>query len=635
VRLIVVCAALLVGLVVGDLTRPEPIPLAIGAGLAGLGACLAYKMPAWRLLALAACAVGLGGLRAGLVAAYSDSAALTAYAGRMLRVRAVLVQPPSLSASGTSARLLVELKDVAPAGRDPPASDPRASTRVLVVGEPALASSVAVGETLVLEGRLLAPDARAPPTLLFPRLLDRQPADPLDSTAVLGGLRVAAERGIRANLPEPQASLSSGVLLGGAGRLDANFRLLLLRSGLAHLLAIDGYKQVIVAAALGALATRLGGGWLTTLAVGLGLGLYTLLTGAHPSAVRAGLMVGIASIGPLWGRTADSLTSLLLAAVAMAVVEPRILLDVGMQLSLSATLGLVLLWPRLRRRLRGLPPILAEPAGLTLAATLATLPITLSVFQSVSLVSPLAHILAVPLLPPVLASTALLALVAASPPLASVVSWVAWVPSSLLVYVIQLCGDLPGAAVSTGRLPNLAAVGLGAGLLAWGLWGIPEASGVRRWWARGRRSRRYSRPWTFAAAITAGLAATAVMLAIKPDGQLHVDRLDAGGGDALFIRGPTGRTALVVGGKLDASRLASRVAEHLALWDHKLDSLVRLDSAADPGLGLTLSRYPADIVLDANRDARIDLGGGAVLDVYAAPAPGVSIGYGEQWIQLR
>jgi len=40
-------------------------------------------------------------------------------------------------------------------------------------------------------------------------------------------------------------------------------------------------------------------------------------------------------------------------------------------------------------------------------------------------------------------------------------------------------------------------------------------------------------------------------------------------------------------------------------------------------------------VLDANRDARIDLGGGAVLDVYAAPAPGVSIGYGEQWIQLR
>jgi competence protein ComEC len=636
VPLVVVCAALLIGVAVGDLIRLEPLSVAIGAGLAGLGACMAYTMPVWRLLALAACAVGLGGLRASLVAADADGGALLAYAGLMVRVRAVLVEPPSLSASGTSARWLVETRGVAPAGRDPPPADPLPAARVRVVGDPAIASAVAVGETLVLEGRLLAADGRAPPTLLFPRLVDRQPAEQLDPVALLGALRAAAERGIRANLPEPHASLSAGVLLGGGGRLDANFRLLLQRSGLAHLLAIDGYKQVVVAAALGAVAARLGGGPLATLAVLLGLGMYTLLTGAHPSAVRAGLMVGMTSLGPLCGRATDSLTSLLLAAVAMAVVEPRILLDVGMQLSLSATLGLVLLWPRLRRRLRGLPAIVAEPAGLTLAATLATLPITLSVFQSVSLVSPLAHIVAVPLVPPVLAGTALLAFVAPIPVplLASIVGWVAWLPSSLLVHVIQFFGSLPGAAVSTGHLPMPAALSMSAALLAWGLWGIPEAASVRRWWARGRRPRRYSRRWTLASAISACLAASAVLIAIKPDGQLHVVRLDAGAGDAVFIRSPNGQTALVVGGKMDATRLASQVAEHLALWEHKLDSLVQLDSAADAGLGLTLARYPADRFLTADRDMRIDLGGGAALDIYASARAGVSISNGRRWIPI-
>jgi competence protein ComEC len=531
-------------------------------------------------------------------------------------------------------RLLVDVTGVGPAGRDPPLADPLTGARVRVVGDPATLAPLAVGETLVLEGRLLGADGRAPPTLLFPRLVERQPAEPLDPAALLGGLRTAAEGGIRANLPEPQASLAVGVLLGGAGRLDADFRLQLQRSGLAHLLAIDGFKQVVVAAALGAVVTRLGGGSLATLLVLLGLGLYTLLTGAHPSAVRAGLMVGLASLGSLCGRASDSLTSLLLAAVVMAAFEPPILLDVGMQLSLSATLGLVLLWPRLRRRLRGLPGVVAEPAGLTLAATLATLPVTLSVFQSVSLVSPLAHIAAVPLLPPVLVSTALLALLAPIPPVAHVVGWVAWLPSTLLVYVIQFFGSLPGAAVSTGRMPVLGAVCLSGVLLAWGLWGLPETAGLRRWWARGRRNRRLSARWAYASAASACVAAGALLFALKPDGRLHVDRLDVGTGDAVFIRGPTGRTALVVGGKLDAARLAGQVAEHLALWDHKLDSLVCLDATADAGLGLTLARYPADRFLRADSDARIDLGGGAALDLYATARPGVSISYGDDWIPL-
>jgi competence protein ComEC len=434
----------------------------------------------------------------------------------------------------------------------------------------------------------------------------------------LADLRARAAAGIRRYLPEPQASFSTGLLLGGSGQLDVDFRLQLQRSGLAHLVAIDGYKQVIVAAALGGLSARLLGARLATLPVLLGIAGYTLLTGAHPSAVRAALMVGLANVAASTGRVADPLTSLAVAAVAMAALEPRILLDVGLQLSLSATLGIVLLWPRLRRRLRGLPSFVSEPAGLTLAVTLATLPVTLSVFQSISLVSPVAHILAVPLLPLALLSTAVLAAVSSVEPLASVVAWLAWLPSTLLVEIVRVCGSLPGAALSTGRLPAQAALALAAGLIAWGLWGLPELAGLRAWWARLRLTeRRYALP---AAGACASLAAIVLLQLVHPDGRLHMHALSIGRGEAVFIRGPTGRTVLVVGGRVDSAMLAGQVADQLAVWEHRLDGAVRLDAAAEAGLGPVLARYPADQRVDADHDERLDLGGGAALDVYAYPA---------------
>jgi hypothetical protein len=222
-------------------------------------------------------------------------------------------------------------------------------------------------------------------------------------------------------------------------------------------------------------------------------------------------------------------------------------------------------------------------------------------------------------------------------PLANVVAWLAWLPSTLLVEIIRVFGGLPGAALSTGRLPIQAALGLAAGLLAWGLWGLPEAAAVRLRCARLRLTeRRWSVP---AASVCASLAAVALLQLVRPDGRLHVQGLRAGLGQAVFIRGPTGQTALVVGGRVDAALLAGQVADHLAVWEHKLDNVLQLDAAAESGLGPTLARYPADQRLNAEQDERMDLGGGAVLDVYAtAPdnprAPRVALSFGTVWLPL-
>ena len=205
-------------------------------------------------------------------------------------------------------------------------------------------------------------------------------------------------------------------------------------------------------------------------------------------------MVGLTQVAAASGRLADPLTSLGLAILGMALLEPRVLLDVGLQLSASATLGIILLSPALRRwlRLRKLPKWVAEPLGLTLAVTLACLPVTLSAFQVVSVISPLAHIVAVPLLAPVLLSAALLALVAAAPlpPLISAAAWLAWLPASLLAATIHVFGSLPGAALSTGRAPPPVGVGLACVLLGCGVWHLPELRHWRNAWSRWRGHHR-------------------------------------------------------------------------------------------------------------------------------------------------
>jgi competence protein ComEC len=159
------------------------------------------------------------------------------------------------------------------------------------------------------------------------------------SAARLAALRQAGDAGIHRYQPEPQASLASGVLLGGSGRLDRAFRLDLQRSGLAHLVAIDGFKQVVVGATVGTFAARWLGARLGSLTTVVAITGYTLLTGAHPSAIRAGLMVGLASLASITGRVADPLTSLLIAVLVMAAVEPHILLDLGLQLSFRPCLA--------------------------------------------------------------------------------------------------------------------------------------------------------------------------------------------------------------------------------------------------------------------------------------------------------
>ena len=122
------------------------------------------------------------------------------------------------------------------------------------------------------------------------------------------------------------------------------------------------------------------------------LTLYAALSGLEPSIVRASLMGSLLLIAGLVGRQYLGLWMLLLTGYGMLFVDPRLLFDVGFQLSFLATAGIVLIKPLLLIPLPQILSVVREDFSTTLSAQILTIPILLSTFGQFNLISILANV---------------------------------------------------------------------------------------------------------------------------------------------------------------------------------------------------------------------------------------------------
>ncbi len=205
---------------------------------------------------------------------------------------------------------------------------------------------------------------------------------------------------IQTHLHEPHASLLIGLLYGARSTLPDDLEEQFRRTGTMHIVAVSGFNVMVVGNAILVLLTytllRRQRAFYLVLA---GIVLFVFFAGADAAVVRAGIMGGLTLIAKQVGRLRTTTTLFLLAASLMVALNPRVLFDdVGFQLSFAAAIGLVTIGPRLHRlfiffpQRFGLRSILAE----TLAATFATIPISLWHFKLVSIVSPIANLFVVP-----------------------------------------------------------------------------------------------------------------------------------------------------------------------------------------------------------------------------------------------
>jgi len=124
-------------------------------------------------------------------------------------------------------------------------------------------------------------------------------------------------------LPQPQASLAQGIVLGIRGNIPSELREDFSKTGTAHLLAISGLHLSIVAGLMLTIGIWLFGRryytyiWLA-LAV---IWLYALITGMNPPVVRSAIMASVFLLAELLGRQRSSITALTFAAAIMVGVR--------------------------------------------------------------------------------------------------------------------------------------------------------------------------------------------------------------------------------------------------------------------------------------------------------------------------
>ncbi len=434
--------------------------------------------------------------------------------------------------------------------------------------------------------------------------------------AALAGLRGVFLGGLNDLVPEPEAALGAGILLGVRAAIAPEINDAFAAAGLTHVVAISGWNIAIVAAIVAALvsplSTRPGGRWTISIVAVTTVGGYVMLTGASPSVVRAALMAGAMLVARLGRSRAHAASALSLAALVMLLAAPPVLWDVGFQLSLLATAGLIWFGSSVERRLPGWPPWIREPVALTLAAQLTTLPVVLVNFERLSLVAPIANVLVVPFVPVAMLFSAIASLVAVFdgavhvPLLGEIAAWLAGGAAWLILLVIISLGraaaSVPFAAVDVQVPPPFAVAWFP--ILALGSWALRGEQPTED-----RRTSEEPGHLASAAArilrprpIVGGLVAVLLVITIanRPDGLLHVTVLDIGQGDAILVEAPGGATVLIDGGP-DPELTLRRIGANLPFFARRIELLVLTHPHQDHVAGLVevLDRFHVGAVLHA------------------------------------
>jgi competence protein ComEC len=220
-------------------------------------------------------------------------------------------------------------------------------------------------------------------------------------------IRDRAAAGLGRGMPDREAALARGFVLGEDEEIDERTKEDFRRAGLSHLLAVSGQNVTLLALLavplLGALRIPLRERLFWLLAL---IAVYVPVAGAGPSIQRAGVMGALGLLATLGGRRASRLYSLVLAAAVTLAIDPGVAADVGWQLSFAAVLGILLLATPLRERIAALlgpgpwRGALAEGVAVTVAATLATAPLIAFHFETVSTTTLVANVLALPAVAP-------------------------------------------------------------------------------------------------------------------------------------------------------------------------------------------------------------------------------------------
>ena len=242
---------------------------------------------------------------------------------------------------------------------------------------------------------------------------------------VVERLRHGVRASFAAMLPAeryPWAGILVALVIGDQRAIQGDLWTTFNRTGTTHLMSISGLHVTMVAALFAllagrvwrrvpALALRLPAQRAALLAGCLAAFLYVLLAGFAVPAQRTLYMLLVAALAMGAGRAIAPSRTLCLALLVVLLLDPWAVLAAGFWLSFAAVGALLYVGAAVVGEAGGWRERIRAWGVVQWAATLASLPILLLVFQQFSLVSPLANALAIPVISFVVTPLALLAAV--------------------------------------------------------------------------------------------------------------------------------------------------------------------------------------------------------------------------------
>lgn len=251
-------------------------------------------------------------------------------------------------------------------------------------------------------------------------------------------------------IPEPQAGLSQGLLLGVKRALGSELENVFRKVGITHIVVLSGYNVMLVV-----VFTLFVLSFLFPIRMRLVVGLlaitaFALMVGLSATVVRASIMAGLILIARTIGRTYAVLRALMVTGFIMILINPQLLVfDIGFQLSFIATLGLILLSPHFEKRLQFLPNVVGIREFLiaTVATQLFVTPILLYQIGEFSVVSVLVNVLILPMVPVAMMLTFISGLLAyVSIPLGQIIAYLANIALLYIINVAEFFAALPFSA---------------------------------------------------------------------------------------------------------------------------------------------------------------------------------------------
>lgn len=269
-------------------------------------------------------------------------------------------------------------------------------------------------------------------------------------------------------LPEPHAGLLSGILFGVKASLDPELKEALVTTGTLHIIALSGMNimmlmSIVNISLLSVLSRKIAA--LVTVGVII---VFILFVGPSASIVRAGIMGSISCIAFLFGKRTWALWSWGVTVILMLAVKPLWITDLSFQLSVLASLGMIVFERQthetldiryqteerrqkvseIRKWRDAAWSAIFNDLHETLAAQSLTILILLYSFGRLSLVSPLTNVLIVWTIPIITVLGFLLCITGYFfLPFAHVFAWSCWIFLEYVIHIITMTAKIPWASI--------------------------------------------------------------------------------------------------------------------------------------------------------------------------------------------